>query len=302
MPILITEDYSAQTRRPLGKYHPADTLPDMGYRHKGTDRYIREHERMQPGIISWEQIAKRPFVMGGFIWTGFDYLGEPTPYDYPAHTSFFGVIDRCGIPKDGYYYYRSKWTPEPVLHIASSWDFHGGDLVEVLVITNCRHVELFINGVSCGEQESKSGICAWRVLFAEGKLTAVGVTADGIRVCHSIHTQREPSVIHLNPYSKDPLKAGEIEYILCRVTDFEGFALRKSEAVITFEVSGAGELVAVDNGNQMSLDPFFNNHKIHLCDGKCLCVIRATHPHGPIRITAHSDELGLKAEMSRLVE
>lgn len=300
MPILITEDYSAQTRRPLGKYYPADTLPDMGYTYRASDRFIREHERMQPGIMAWEQIEQRPFVMGGFIWTGFDYLGEPTPYDYPAHTSFFGVIDTCGIPKDGYYYYRSKWTSEPVVHIASSWDFNDGDLIEIPVISNCCRVELFLNDISCGEQ--KGNLCTWRLPFRKGKLTAVGVTADEIRVCHSISTQREPSVIHLNPYSKNPLKAGEIDYILCRVTDFEGFALRKSETIITFEVSGAGELLAVDNGNQMSLDPFRNNNRIHLCDGKCLCILRATRGHAPIKVTAHSDELDLKTEIILPVE
>lgn len=302
MPIIVTEDYSAQTRRPLGKYYPADTLPDMGYRHKAADRFIREHEHMQPGILSWERIAERQFVMGGFIWTGFDYLGEPTPYDYPAHTSFFGVIDTCGVPKDGYYYYRSKWTSKPVIHIASSWDFSNGDIVEITVISNCRRVELFINEASCGEQETENNICRWRVPFTGGKLTAEGITADGSRISHSVHTQGRPALIRLSPYSEKPLKAGEIEYILCWATDSEGFPLRKSEAIITFEISGAGELVAVDNGSQMSLDPFRNSNRIHLCEGKCLCIIRATHGDDAIRITAHSDELGLKTEMLKSVE
>ena len=107
-PMIVTECFSAQTMHPLGEYHSVEQISKSVYHYFGTNDFIKNNG-MAPGIKAWRAVENRPFIMGQFIWTGWDYLGEPTPYDYPAHSSFFGVIDLCGFPKDGYYYYRSIW-------------------------------------------------------------------------------------------------------------------------------------------------------------------------------------------------
>lgn len=300
-PIIITEDHSAQTRRPMGKCYPAGILPDMGYSHQGTADSIKAHEDMQPGITAWEKTAERPFIMGEFIWTGFDYLGEPTPYDYPAHTSFFGVIDICGVPKDGYFYYRSVWKADPLVHIASTWDFKPGEEIEIRVISNCGKVELFINDVSFGNHSSKNSLFHWRIPFMPGKLSAVGYTEDGKSISDQVHTSGTPACIKLTPYSENSIEKGTIEYIICEIFDSQRLPVKNSTALMTFDVAGEGRLLAVDNGNQMSLDPFQNNNKVHFCNGKCLCIIKAGDRHGKIKIRAFSDELNLETEIIKEV-
>lgn len=108
---------------------------------------------------SWEIIKKYEFLSGMFIRTGFEYLGEPTPYRWPARSSYFGIIDLCGFPKDAYYMYQSKWTDTPLLHLFPHWHWEPGQTVDVWVYTNCNEVELFLNDRSLGKKEKKQMIC-----------------------------------------------------------------------------------------------------------------------------------------------
>ena len=125
-------------------------------------------------------IKKYKFLSGMFIWTGFDYLGEPTPYSWPARSSYFGIIDLCGFPKDAYYLYQSEWTDKPVLHIFPHWNWKPGDTIDVRAYANAQEVELFLNGVSLGARR-KAGDdlhLQWRVPFAPGTIRAVS-RSDG---------------------------------------------------------------------------------------------------------------------------
>ena len=135
-------------------------------------------------------LAAAPWVAGEFVWTGFDYIGEPTPYPWPSRSSYFGIVDLCGFPKDRYFIYRSRWRPEPLVHLLPHWTWPGweGKPIPVWVVTNCNAVELFLNGKSLGEKKldaKKSLHVEWTVPYAPGTLKALGkkngrVVADDV--------------------------------------------------------------------------------------------------------------------------
>src|SRR5207253_173504 len=125
----------------------------------------------------WPVYAQRPWVAGGFAWTGFDYRGEPTPYDWPCINSHFGIMDMCGFPKDNYYYYQAWWTEKPVLHVFPHWNWYGseGKEIDVWCHSNLDAVELFLNGRSLGRKEVPRYLhVAWKVKYAPGTIEARG--------------------------------------------------------------------------------------------------------------------------------
>jgi beta-galactosidase len=126
-----------------------------------------------------------------FIWTGFDYLGEPTPYWWPARSSYFGIIDLAGFPKDVYWFYQSEWTDKDVLHIFPHWNWNPGQTVDVWAFTNCDEVELFLNGVSLGKQSKGENDfnLVWKVPYEEGTLLGVGYRR-GVRSVRQVNGQR----------------------------------------------------------------------------------------------------------------
>ena len=133
---------------------------------------------------AWRPVADNPFVAGCFVWTGFDYKGEPTPYAWPCINSHFGILDTCGFPKDTFYYYQSWWSDRPVLHIFPHWNWPGkeGQQIDVWCFSNCRRVELFLNGVSQGAKDMQpNGHLEWKVKYQPGTLLAKGIYAKGSR-------------------------------------------------------------------------------------------------------------------------
>lgn len=287
-PFIITECRSAQPLRPVG-FYPADGgLDVLGDYHPGKLSYIRYCEDFMPGIRAWEDVAARPFMMGSFIWTGWDYIGEPTPYDWPAHSSFWGIIDLCGYPKDGYYYYRSVWRPEPLVHIASSWDFMAGDKVTVRILTNCSTVELFRNGKSFGIQARPDGF-VWHLDYEPGEITARGrrgaETAED-----TVFTSGKPAKIILSQSGPYPAVNGHL-YICCEIRDEAGHRARTADTKLRFEVTGGGILQSLDNGYQLSLEPFQNTDTRTVCGGRALCVVRVTGDD-PVKVKV-SDTAGV---------
>lgn len=281
-PMIVTECCSAQTRRPLGVYCAEGKLERLGGKYPGQLEFIRKHEEMLPGITAWRDAAARPFIIGQFIWTGWDYLGEITPYDFPAHYSVFGVIDACGRPKDGYYYYRAVWRDAPVLHIASHWDFAPGDRVKVRVISNTPRVELFLNGRSLGVQEGGE-VFAWELDYEPGELVARG-ERGGETLTDRVVTSGDPAKLELFR-SGDVPAPGDFGYFVCRVLDEKGDVVRNAPVEVKFTVLSGGELAAVDNGDQMSLEPFRGTDSRRTCDGHALCIVKADGT-GPIRVRA----------------
>ena len=238
-------------------------------------------------------VNKYDFVSGMFIWTGFDYLGEPTPYSWPARSSYFGIVDLAGFPKDAYYLYKSEWTDKPVLHLFPNWNWKENDTVDVWAYTNCKEVELFLNGKSLG---TKSKIddelhLMWRVPYTPGTLKAIGYTGGKVILTTEVKTASAPVKIVLeadrNVISADSL---DMSFITVKVLDKEGLLVPYADNLIKFDISGEGKIAAVDNGLETSLEPFKADYR-KAFNGLCLAVIQANNKKGIITLNATSEGL-----------
>ena len=174
--------------------------------------YISSYDTNWPGWTPpnaqtlWSYVAERPWLSGMFIWTGFDYGGEPSPMSWPDISCQFGVLDRCGFPKDTFYYYQSWWQTNPVLHLLPHWNWPGkeGQDIRVVAYSNCKQVELFLNGASLGRQTMKSNSdLAWQVKYAPGTLSAKGFDEAGKVIAETkVETTGDATQIQLTPDRK----------------------------------------------------------------------------------------------------
>ena len=242
---------------------------------------------------SWRLIRDNAYLTGMYIWTGFDYLGEPTPYWWPARSSYFGIIDLAGFPKDVYWFYQSEWTDRDVLHIFPHWNWNPGQAVDVWAFTNCDEVELFLNGNSLGRQKKGKDDfnLVWRVQFEEGTLLAVGYR-DGSEIMRSeVRTAGAPAALTLSP-DRAEIKAdgSDLSFITVTVIDRDGNTVPHAANLVTFSVEGPGTIAGVDNGSQTSMEPFRADYR-KAYNGKCLVVLKAGKEKGEIRITASSEGL-----------
>ena len=242
---------------------------------------------------TWKIIKKHDFLSGMYIWTGFDYLGEPTPYPWPSRSSYFGIVDLAGFPKDAYYMYQSEWTDKPVLHVFPSWNWKEGDTIDVWAYTNCYEVELFLNDKSVGRKK-KTGDdlhLMWRLPFTTGTLKAVGY-ADGMEIITSIQkTAGTPARIVLEADRNIITADGrDLSFITVKVLDKNNILVRYADNLISFEISGEGNIVGVDNGLQTSHESFKMNYR-KAFNGLCLAVIQSTEKSGRINLKATSEGL-----------
>ena len=244
---------------------------------------------------TWDVVKHNDFVGGQYIWTGFDYIGEPTPYGFPARSSYFGIIDLAGFPKDTYYMYQSEWTQKPMLHLFPHWNWVPGDYIDMwCYYSGADEVELFINGKSQGVRRKtdhqpegwKPGLCTeyhvgWRVTFDPGEVKAVS-RKDGKVVCEQvIKTAGAPDHIRLTT----DYKGKETTFITAEVVDKDGNLCPWADDEIHFIYEGEGGILGTDNGCQTSMERF-TSPKRKAFFGKCLVV--AT---GPGSITAKSATL-----------
>jgi len=239
---------------------------------------------------SWRLIRDNPFLTGMYIWTGFDYLGEPTPYWWPARSSYFGIIDLAGFPKDVYWFYQSEWTARDVLHIFPHWNWNPGQTVDVWAFTNCDEVELFLNGNSLGRQRKGHDDfnLVWKVKFEEGTLLGVGYR-NGTEIMRSeVRTAGEPAALTLSP-DRAEIKAdgSDLSFITVALTDKDNNPVPLASNMVSFSIEGPGTIAGVDNGSQTSMEPFKADYR-KAYNGKCLVVVRAGKEKGEIRITASS--------------
>ena len=242
---------------------------------------------------SWRLIRDNAFLTGMYIWTGFDYLGEPTPYWWPARSSYFGIIDLAGFPKDVYWFYQGEWTDKDVLHIFPHWNWNPGQTVDVWAFTNCDEVELFLNGSSLGRQiKGRDDFnLIWKVPFEEGTLLGIGYR-NGEEIMRSeVHTAGEPASLALSP-DRAELKAdgADLSFITVTVVDGAGIPVPHADNMVTFSVEGPGTIAGVDNGSQTSMEPFRADYR-KAYNGKCLVVIKTGKEKGEIRVTASSEGL-----------
>ena len=232
---------------------------------------------------TWDVVKHTPFVGGQYIWTGFDYIGEPTPYGFPARSSYFGIIDLAGFPKDTYYMYQSEWTSKPMLHLFHHWNWLPGQEIDLwCYYNNADEVELFINGKSQGVRKKadhqsegwKPGLCTeyhvgWRVNFEPGEVKAVS-RKDGKTVCEqTIRTAGAPAAIRL---TKD-YQGKNLCFVCVEVTDANGNLCPLAEDQLYFSVDGDAEIVGTDNGCQTSMESFKAPQRKAFF-GKCIVVVK----------------------------
>ncbi|HTN20954.1 MAG TPA: beta-galactosidase GalB [Pelobium sp.] len=232
---------------------------------------------------------KNPQVSGIFVWTGFDYLGEPTPYPWPARSSYFGIIDLAGFPKDSYYLYKSEWTDKPVLHVFPHWNWQAGQTIDVWAYySQADEVELFLNDKSLGKK-SKQGDdmhVMWRVNYQPGTLKAISRKNGKIILEKEIKTAGKPAKIVLET-NKTIINADEkdLAFITASVLDANGNVVPDASNEITFSVEGEGEIVATDNGDPTSHESFQNKTR-KAFNGLALAVVKSGKKSGEITIKA----------------
>ena len=234
---------------------------------------------------TWDVVKHNAFVGGQYIWTGFDYIGEPTPYGFPARSSYFGIIDLAGFPKDSYYMYQSEWTSKPVLHLFPHWNWVPGDEIDMwCYYNNADEVELFINGKSQGVRkkvDSHQYHVMWRVIFDPGEVKVVA-RKDGKEVGQqTIKTAGAPDHIRL---SYD-YRGKTTDFIVAEVVDKDGNLCPWADDEIYFIYEGEGSILGTDNGCQTSMERFTAPHRKAFF-GKCLVVAK-----GKGSITAKSATL-----------
>ncbi|AOZ99242.1 sugar-binding domain-containing protein [Flavobacterium commune] len=227
---------------------------------------------------NWKTIKKQDFMAGTFIWTGFDYLGEPDPYPYPARSSYFGIVDLAGLPKDVYYMYQSEWSDKDVLHLLPHWNWKQGQMIDVWsYYNNADEVELLLNGKSLGSKAKKGEELhiAWKVPFEAGTLKAISRKEGKIVKETEIHTAGEAVKIDLKSDKTSIKNDGyDLVYVTVSLQDKDGNLLPKADNLINFKVSGGAKIVGVDNGYQASLEPFKADYR-KLYNGKCVVILQS---------------------------
>ncbi len=264
------------------------------------------------------------YVCGEFVWTGFDYLGEPTPYDdwrakegkitqqQVSRSSYFGIVDLCGIPKDRYYLYRSHWAPEKTtVHLLPHWSWEGneGKAIPVFVYTNGDGAELFLNGKSLGKKlkNPKSEISTERyrlmwhnVIYQPGELKVIAYKEGKEIGQDKVRTAGEPAYLKLTPDRSLIAATGEdLSYILVEAFDKNNNPCPKADNLVRFTIDGPATIAGVGNGNPQSRESFVTDH-CQLFSGKAILIIRSEKDEtGKIKIIALSD--GLKKAITSII-
>ncbi|MCC8198976.1 MAG: DUF4982 domain-containing protein [Tannerellaceae bacterium] len=244
--------------------------------------------------VSWKEVKKYSFVSGLFIWTGFDYLGEPTPFGWPSRSSFFGIVDLAGFPKDVYYMYQSEWTDKPVLHIFPHWNWQEGETVDIWAYYNhADEVELFLNGESLGSQSKTDSTFHvwWRTEFKPGTLKAVSRKNGKEVLVKEIHTAGEATSLVLTADRQTLAADGtDLSFITVDVVDQYGNIVPDADQLIRFSVEGNGFIAGTDNGDQNDSRSLKAPER-HAFFGKALVVVQNTGEPGMIRLTATAEGL-----------
>ena len=261
----------------------------------------------------WKFVKVYDYIIGDFLWTGIDYLGESR---WPSKSASSGVLDTCGFPKDGYYFYQSQWTTKPMVHLFPHWNWKGreGHVIPVVCYTSCDTVELFLNGKSYGAKSlefPRQGTAggwnryarpqvfpttadlhlSWDVPYEPGTLKAVGRKNGQVVSEEEIRTTGEPAAMALS-VDRQTLRAGQrdVAHFTIRIVDARGDTVPGSDATITFDLQGPAALIGVDNGNPASHEDFKASHR-QAFNGFCLAIVQSTCDPGKVRFTARAEGL-----------
>jgi beta-galactosidase len=304
-----------------GEYH----LPIVAYE-KPPSHQVNSYDTVAPfwaycPDVEFTYQDKLPGVMGEFVWTGFDYIGEPTPYwegedtkgDWPARSSYFGFVDLAGFPKDRYYLYQSEWTTKPMVHLLPHWNWkgHEGEKIPVMVYSNAGEVELFLNGKSLGRKArlaaewempvgkkiSEDGKfttkyrLVWEVPYEPGTLKAVGYSGGKQVAEETVRTAGAPARVKLlADRSVIHADGDDLSYVTVRIEDKDGNLCPLADNLVHFKVSGVGDIAGADNGNAATTEPFQADHR-KAFNGLALLILRSRPEAGSIRVIATSDGL-----------
>jgi beta-galactosidase len=242
----------------------------------------------------WRFCEANPWLAGGFVWTGFDYRGEPSPYQWPNISSQYGIIDTCGFPKDTYYYYQSWWTDRPVLHLFPHWNWPGyeGKEIAVWVHSNLDRVELFVNGRSLGAQEvKKNQHVAWNVPYAAGAIEARGYKADKVVMTTRRETTGAAAKLVMTADRQEANADGEdVVMFAVAVHDAQGREVPIADNEVAFQVSGPGKLIGVGNGDPTDHAPDKGTSR-KAFSGLCMAIVQSTKKPGSITVQATSPGL-----------
>jgi beta-galactosidase len=243
---------------------------------------------------TWKIIKKYDFLSGLFVWTGFDYIGEPTPYPWPARSSYFGIVDLAGFPKDVYYMYQSEWTNKPVLHLLPHWNWTPGQTVDVWTYySQADEVELYLNGKSLGIKTKQGDDLhvSWKVKFEPGTLKIISRKNGKIVSSEEEHTAGAPAKIELSADRKSINADGkDLTFITVKVLDANGNIVPDADNLINFKITGAAQIAGTDNGSQVSMESFMANHR-KAFHGMCLLIVRAKKSGGKAIVYAQADGL-----------
>lgn len=339
-------NYKPWLYEPIRKEHPAWTIfgsetascvSSRGVYHLPLEKY-QKHPSLE--ITSYDIVAppwaympdvefsyqdRLPAVLGEFVWTGFDYLGEPTPYfdyhpgadnshDWPARSSYFGMIDLAGFPKDRYYLYQSVWSEKPMVHVLPHWNWEGseGHDIPVMCYSNGDEVELLLNGRSLGRKKrfaepvelpvgtnvspdqkflSKYRLL-WQVPFQSGTLKAIAYRAGKPVATHEVRTAGPAAKVTLVP-DRAVIQANgdDLSFIAVRVEDQDGTLCPKADHLLRFRLTGSATIAGVDNGNPATVDPFHADFR-KAFNGLALLIVRSRQGQkGRVRVTATSEGL-----------
>lgn len=250
---------------------------------------------------AWTDVLEHPELSGVFVWTGFDYRGEPTPFSWPNINSHFGVMDTCGFPKSTYYYLKAHWTDKPVLFLMPHWNWEGEEGVEkrVWIETNCEEVELILNGRNLGRKKRDGAVhLEWQVPYEAGILEAVGYI-QGEEICrNSVETAQEPKFIELIP-EKKTLNADGKDTICVEVSlsDIKKRPVVTDDRKIQFEIEGAADILGVGNGDPSCHEADKASERSTF-NGKCLIILQAKKQPGEIILRAKAE--GMEASVLKL--
>jgi beta-galactosidase len=243
---------------------------------------------------TWKVMKKNDFLSGFFIWTGFDYLGEPTPYGWPSRSSYFGIIDLAGFPKDVYYMYQSEWTNKTILHVFPHWNWEPGKAIDVWAYYNhADEVELFLNGKSLGVKKKQGDDLhvMWRLKFEPGTLKAVSRKNGKVVLTREIHTAGKPAKIELIADRRNIKADGkDLSFISVKILDKDNNVVPDADNLVNFKINGNAFIAAVDNGSETDHSSFKADHR-NAFNGLALAIIQSKEKPGNITFTASSKGL-----------
>ena len=290
-----------QTDRPIYGSETTSALSSRGV--YATDSANMAYPSYDNKAVSWGNTAAETVnaylnsarSCGHFVWTGFDYIGEPTEWNkYPAKSSYFGIVDTCGFPKDIYFMYQSMWASAPMVHILPHWTHESGN-IDVWLYSNCASVELFLNGTSLGKkalsQRGTKNQYAYTVAYAAGTLVANGYDASGTLIAQDIqYTAGAPAKLVLSSDKTAVNTASDdFVYITCDVVDKNGTLCPSADNSVTFTVAG-GTIIGTDNGHGANVEKLSGSSHSAF-SGKCLCVVKHDGASGVMKITATANGL-----------